>query len=140
MKNASLLLTLVLISVVMTGCATTGAFNAATLTNVGLSQANYVLVASNVTGEASAGYLLGVSGSVYREMQTIALVRVSGTGRLYGEALDNLWENFQAEYGEAEGRNLALVNVRYDTEALNLLVFTRPTVAVRADVVEFIEE
>lgn len=121
-----------------TGCATSGAFNAVNRTDVELSEPNYELVATNVTGEASAGYILGASGSLsFQQMQTLALVRVSGSGHLYGEALENLWENFRAEHGATEGRNLALVNVRTDTEALNLLVYTQPTVVVRADVVEF---
>jgi hypothetical protein len=38
-----------------------------------------------------------------------------------------------------EGERLALVNVRYDVSALNLLLYTQPTVTVRADVVEFTE-
>ena len=58
---------------------------------------------------------------------------------IYGDALKNLWDNFRKKHGETKNRDLALVNVRYDTEALNLLVYTKPTVAVRADVVEFTE-
>lgn len=139
MKNAAPLLFLLFASVALAGCATTGAFDSANLTDVRLSEANYEVVATNVTGEASAGYVFGVSGGFYRHMQTLAVARVSGSGFLYGEALQDLWENFRAEHGETEGRNLALVNVRYDTEALNLLVYTEPTVIVRADVVEFIE-
>ena len=73
----------------------------------------------------------------YRQMQTVALAHISGSGMLYQEAIADLWDNFREEYGEVEGRDLALVNVRYDTEALNMFVYTRPTVSVRADVVEF---
>ena len=123
----------------MTGCATTGAYNTANLTEVQLSEANYEMVATNVKGEASTGYVIGVSGGVYRQMQTVALFRVSGSGMIYGDALKNLWDNFRKKHGETKNRDLALVNVRYDTEALNLLVYTKPTVAVRADVVEFTE-
>lgn len=141
MRDARLLLPLLVAFLGATGCATSGAFNAVNRTDVELSEANYEIVATNVTGEASAGYILGASGSVsFQQMQTLALVRVSGSGLLYGEALENLWENFRAEYGGTEGRNLALVNVRTDTEALNLIVYTEPTVVVRADVVEFSEE
>ena len=68
---------------------------------------------------------------------TLALVRVSGTGMIYKEALENLWKNFEATNGAIEGRRLALVNVRYDSDALNLFVYTRPKIMIRADVVEF---
>jgi hypothetical protein len=30
-----------------------------------------------------------------------------------------------------------LVNLRYDTDALNLLFYTKPTVSIVADVIEF---
>ena len=139
MRRSSWLLALLFTFLIMTGCATTGAYNTANLTEVQLSEANYEVVATNVKGEASAGYVIGVSGGVYRQMQTIALFRVSGSGMIYGDALKNLWDNFRKKHGETKNRDLALVNVRYDTEALNLLVYTKPTVAVRADVVEFTE-
>lgn len=141
MANQRLYLLFVLLfAALTTGCASSGAFNTATVTNVELSEPNYEIVATNVAGRASAAYLLGLSGSYWRQLQTVALVRVKGTGMLYSEAVDNLWNNFQEKHGRVEGRDLALINVRYDTEALNLLVYTRPTVVVRADVVEFIQE
>jgi hypothetical protein len=122
-----------------TGCATSGLFPSTHLTNVELSENNYRIVAKNVGGQASAGYILGLSGAFRGEMQTFGLIRISGEGMLYQEALDNLWRSFEQQYGQAvEGSRLALVNVRYDTEALNVLGFyTKPMVAVRADVVEF---
>ncbi len=126
-------------SLVLSACATTGAHDALNVTDVGLSEANYEVVATDVKGEASAGYLLGASGSAFRGMQTFALARVDGTGALYGEALEDLWSNFRDEHGPTDGRELALVNVRQDTDALNLILYTRPKVSIRADVVEFTE-
>ena len=52
-------------------------------------------------------------------------------------ALENLWENYEAEHGEVEKGKLALTNVRYDADILNLIVYTQLKVTVRADVVEF---
>ncbi|HET6569558.1 MAG TPA: DUF6567 family protein [Rhodothermales bacterium] len=131
-------LALVLALVPLTGCVTTGAFNSANLTNVELSQDNYRVVATNVSGEAEATYLLGLSAAMGMEMQTFALVRLSGNGMLYKAALDSLWRNFEARYGPVTDRALALVNVRYDSDALNVLgLFTRPRIGIRADVVEF---
>ena len=130
---------LVVLLVSATGCATTGSFPSANVTNVELSEDNFEIVATDVSGEASAGYLLGLSGSFgpTSSTSTLALARVSGEGALYREAIRNLWDNFRAEYGDVEGRDLALVNVRFDSDALNLILYTQPSVSIRADVVEF---
>lgn len=134
-----LLLTLALL-VMVTGCTTSGIFSSTHLTNVELSESNYRIVAKNVGGEASAEYILGISGAFRGEMQSFALVRINGEGMLYQEAIDNLWSNFEAQYGRSvEGERFALVNVRYDSDALNLLLYTKPIVAIRADVIEFVD-
>lgn len=121
----------------VSGCATSGVFPAASLTETRLAADNYQIVARGVTGEATAEYVFGISGSFVGSMSTFAVARVGGEGFLYREAVADLWANFEDEYGAVEGRSLALTNVRYDSEALNLFVYTRPTVSVRADVVEF---
>jgi hypothetical protein len=121
----------------LSGCASAGIFPAAHVSAVDLRDGNFQVVAVNVGGEAQAGYILGVSAAIFGEMRTVALARVMGTGRLYQEALADLWANFERQHGSAPGRSLALVNIRFDSEALNLILFTRPTVSVRADVVEF---
>jgi hypothetical protein len=56
---------------------------------------------------------------------------------LYKVAMKNLWGNFESSNGKVTNRKLALVNVRYDSESLNLLFYTKVTTAVVADVVEF---
>ncbi len=137
MKPRILYVLLVLGIWLLPGCANSGLFLAANVTSVELSNPNYRVVATNVAGEATAGYLLGVSAAMGLEMRTIALARVQGTGQLYREALEDLWRNFERQHGSPANRRLALANVRYDFEALNLLIYTRPTVSVRADVVEF---
>lgn len=129
----------VFVATILVGCASTGAFNTLNTTDVKLSEANYEIVATSVEGEASAGHLLGVSVSVQRQLQTVSLIRIAGSDQLYGDALKDLWSNFEKQHGAVEGEELALANVRYDIDVLNLLVYTRPTVSVRADVVEFTE-
>jgi hypothetical protein len=131
-----LILSLVL---VCSGCVSTGVFQAANLTNVGLEQGNYRLVATNVAGEASAAYVIGFSAAIGSEMRTVALFRLEGDPLLYQQALTNLWTNFEQTNGSVIGRSLALVNVRFDSDAQNYLVYTRPRISVRADVVEFIQ-
>jgi len=114
-------------------------FIAGNLTDVQLQKNNFKIVARGVSGKASAGYLFGVSWSVGMAANTFALIRVKGTGMLYKEALDNLWMDYQAAHGTAEGKRLALVNIHYDSDALNLFIYTSLKVMVRADVVEFTE-
>ena len=121
----------------LAGCVSAGAFPAANLTTVELAEPNYTVIATDVVGTASAGYLLGFSGGWGPGMQTLAVARVEGDGQLYGAALADLWDRFENEYGPAAGRALGLVNVRFDADALNLVIYTKATVWVRADVVEF---
>lgn len=138
MKKLHHLATVLFLSILITSCSSSGAFYSASLTKVQLAEDNYEIIATNITGEATSGYLLGVSSGIgAQQMQTFAIARVSGSGMIYGEAIEDLWSNFSEEYGEVEGRNLALVNVRFDTDALNLILYTQPKVLVRADVVEF---
>lgn len=108
-------------------------------TSVELGKANYKLVATNLVGQSKVGYLFGLSTSFGASTQTFAMFRVDGTGMLYKEALEDLWTNFAAQHGKIEGRKLALANVRYDSEILNLFVYTGVKVFIRADIVEFLE-
>ncbi len=82
---------------------------------------------------AKASYLIGVTVSSGPVTNSISLKRFSGTGKLYQEALDNLWGQFAAEHGAVEGRRLALTNVRYDADTRNFALYSDVVLAVRAD-------
>jgi hypothetical protein len=140
-RSSSLLrpVLLLVLAASLTGCVSSGAFLSGTVTDVQLKEANYEIVATDVHGSATAGYLLGVSGGLGPTTSAFAVARVSGDGHLYQAALANLWANVESEYGVVKGNDLALINVRYDVDALNLLVYTQPTLTVRADVIEFTE-
>ncbi len=138
-KNPTLMAIMIPLCFAAAGCATGGMFVAGNLTDVQLQKGNYKIIARGVTGEATAGYLLGASMPMGVTTNTFAVVRVDGTGMLYKEAMDNLWKNFESAHGSAEGKKLALINVHYDSEALNLFFHTQPRIIVRADVVEFTE-
>ena len=140
MTHKAALFVLLAMAVSVSGCAQAGMFAAANLTEVQLAEANYKLVAMNVSGEAEAGYVIGLSFSSGISTATLALWRISGEGLLYKEAMADFWANFEAEHGPVIGRQLALVNVRYDSDNLNLLVYTRPKLSIRADVVEFVDD
>ncbi len=127
------------LTAVMAGCVSSGVFEADQQTRVGLDQANFRIVATNVRGDSEAGYILGFSWADGNEPKTFALHRVDGEGMLVASAMESLWNNFEADYGPVEGRNLALINVRFDSDAANYLLFyTKQAVSVRADVIEFI--
>ncbi|CAN5214804.1 hypothetical protein BH23BAC1_BH23BAC1_13520 [soil metagenome] len=137
-KIVKRLLGIMLITSILSGCASSGMFMSSSITNVQLTEANYNIVARSVSGEARAGYIFGASFGMGMYAQVFGIARVSGDRALYKTAmLDNLWNNFEANHGSAEGRNLALVNVRYDVEALNLFVYTQPILTIQADVIEF---
>ena len=124
-------------ALLVSGCASSSMFPAATLTTVELAESNFRVVATDVGGEASAAYLLGLSVAVGPDLRTLALARIEGEGFLAREALADLWRNFEASHGSVLNRRLALVNVRFDADVLNLLLYVRPRMSVRADVVEF---
>jgi len=128
---------LLLATLVSAGCSNTGAFIAANQTNVNLGNSEYTLVTTDIYGESEAGYVFGVSYSAGVVANTFAIARVEGSGQLYTEALQNLWQTFEDEHGAIANRKVALANVRYDADILNLLVYTKVKVTVRADVVEF---
>jgi len=123
----------------LTGCTTSGAFLSLNQTTVNLEQANYTITATSVSGYSEAAYVLGVSYGTGFTVNTLAAGRVEGTGLLYKEALESLWVNYEKNNGAIDGKRLALANVRYDTDILNLLIYTKVMVNVRADVIEFTE-
>jgi hypothetical protein len=58
---------------------------------------------------------------------------------MYDDAVQDLWEKYKEKNGDIEGKKLALVNIRYDTDILNLFVYTQTKLYIHADVVEFTE-
>ncbi len=133
----SVILVVLVFAISLSGCYTGGSFLAQNVTNIELSRTNFDIIAKDVVGSAYADYLLGFSASTGAVSNTFALVRVGGTATLYNDAVNSLWRNFEENYGSAEGRNLVLANVRFDTDILNLIVFTKTTLYIHADVVEF---
>jgi hypothetical protein len=121
----------------ISGCTTSGAFLSTNQTQVNLEQANYTITAINVSGYSETAYVLGFSYSTGFTTNTFAAGRVEGTGMLYKEALEDLWTNYERDNGAIDGKRLALTNVRYDTDILNLLIYTKVMVNVRADIIEF---
>ncbi len=124
-------------ALLLTGCTTSGAFLSANQTQVNLEQANYTITAINVSGYSETAYVLGFSYSTGFTTNTFAAGRVEGTGMLYKEALEDLWTNYERDNGAINGKRLALTNIRYDTDILNLLIYTKVMINVRADVIEF---
>lgn len=132
------LLTPVLFAAILfTGCTNTGAFLSGNQTIVNLNEGNYSIAATNVTGESEAAYIFGLSYSSGLMASTIAIARVEGSGQMYAEALENLWSNYESVHGSVSNQKLALANVRYDTDILNLFFYSKVRLIVRADIIEF---
>ena len=140
MKKTLFLITAVSIMFIVSSCGTGGAFQANHVTNVELSEPNFNIVARNVSGAAMQGYILGISISQGSDVGAFGLVRVTGVDKPYDTAMQNLWQNFEEEYGTVEGKKLALVNIRHDSELLNTFLYTQAKYYITADVVEFIEK
>jgi len=121
----------------MTGCVSSGLFVSSNQTVVELREGNFNIVATDVSGESSASYLIGVSVSNGFMTQTLSLIKLNGPDGLYQQALKDLWKNVEKKVGKVEGRSLALTNVRYDTQISNFLIFNKVKLMVRADVVSF---
>jgi len=136
----SVMFVLLVLAISLSGCATGGSFLAQNVTNVELSETNFDIIAHDLEGSAHSDYLIGFGTSAGAVSNTFALVRVGGTATLYHDAIKSLWNNYEENYGSAEGKNLVLINVRYDTDILNLLLYTKTTLYIHADVVEFREQ
>jgi amino acid permease len=138
-KSFFLILGVFVVMFISWGCSNSGMFLAVNNTNVELSKPNYEILAKGVKGEAEAGYIFGFSYSIGAHANSVAIARVNGTGMLYKEAVEDLWDNFEKDYGSIESRKVAMVNVHYDSELLNLFFYTGVKVFIRADIVEFQE-
>ena len=139
MKKIIVLVTAVLMITLLSSCGTGGAFQANHVTNVELSEPNFNIVARDVSGSSMQGYILGLSYSQGSEIGSFGVVKVAGVEKPYDVAIKNLWNNFEENYGSIEGKKLALVNVRHDSELLNTLIYTQAKYFITADVVEFVE-
>ncbi len=138
MKQQTIPLILLFFSfALLSGCTTGGSFLSTNTTNVELSESNFNIVAKNVEGHAKVSYILGVSYSTGNMANTLALVRIDGTAKLYKSAIENLWENYKSQFGDNENKNLVLANVRIDTDMLNLILYTEAELYITADIIEF---
>lgn len=137
MKHTLFGVTALALTLILNGCASTGLTASSHVTNVQLTNPNFRIIATNVSGEASSKAILGVSYGLGMATTQLALIPITEDRMLYRVAMKNLWSNFATANGSASNRKLALVNVRYDSESLNLILYTKVTTVVVADVVEF---
>lgn len=138
MKKVIQILAILILVVLLSGCETMGTFRANNITNMVLSQPNFNIVARDIQGTAMHGYLFGFIAPQGLELNTFALIKVSGDEKSYAAALKNLWNNYREKYGDMEGKKLALVNIHQDTETLNTFVYTEARYFITADVIEFV--
>jgi hypothetical protein len=139
MKKAMFPILGLMLIALLSGCMTAGSFLSQNVTNVELSEPNFHIAAKNVEGYSDASYVLGFSLSYGPVANTFALARVGGTAKMYDQALKDLWNNYEAQYGDRKGKNLVLANIRTDSEILNLFVYTQTKLYITADIIEFKE-
>lgn len=137
MKTLALLTVLLLMLILVNGCTSTGVTASSHVTNVQLTEPNFRMVMPNVSGEAASDAILGLSFSFGMATSQVALIPLSKNRMLYQAAMKKLWENFEAANGPVLGRRLALTNLRYDSDCLNVIVYTKAKTVIVADVVEF---
>lgn len=130
---------LIALSVILSGCISSGAQFAQHATYVELNRSNYRIVARDVMGQSEISYILGLSIPRAFLVSTIGVFKLNGETSLFGDAVANLWDNYAATHGAVEGRSLALTNLRYDNDAMNLLFYTKARLTIHADIVEFAE-
>jgi len=106
MKKVFLLFVFLILLTYLSSCTTGGSFLAHNITNVELSEPNFKIVAKNLEGYSKASYLIGFSYSTGNIANTMALVRIGGTAKLYDDAIQNVWKNYQEKYGDPEGKKL----------------------------------
>ncbi len=94
------------------GCASTGLTASSHITNVQLTNPNFRVIATNISGEASSKGILGVSYGFGMAATQMALIPLTEDRMLYKIAMKNLWANFENANGRVSNRKVALVNVR----------------------------
>jgi hypothetical protein len=128
---------LMAVAFLLTGCGNTGMFMASNSTEVQLKERNYTIVAKNVTGTSETSYLLGASYSWGVATNSIGIIPLDRNKMLYKEARESLWDNFEKQGESIEGRTLALINIQYDSNTANFIVYTKASVSITADIIEF---
>ncbi len=128
---------LVAMAFLHTGCGNTGMFVASNSTEVQLKEGNYTIVAKNITGTSETSYLFGASYSWGIATNSIGIIPLDRNKMIYKEARESLWDNFEKQGETIEGRTLALINIQYDSNTTNFMVYTKASVSITADVIEF---
>jgi hypothetical protein len=139
MRRLNFFIALLISTVLVSACGNSGAFLASNTTEVHLKEANYNIVATNMSGMAETSYVIGASISWGPTTNAYGLIPLgeATTTSLYKDAQDELWANIREAVGDIENRQLALVNVRYDASTANYFFYTWAKITVTADVIEF---
>ncbi len=91
-----------------------------------MKQGAYRIIAIGITGRAQKVLFLPLEQT---NVHSLAILKK--------EALDDLWRQFRKNFGEPEGHSLALMHVVWTTSGKSFLLFSKITMEIRADVIEF---
>ena len=104
----------------LSGCASIGNFKGqATNTQVNLSSNNYKVVKTEIKGQSSGFFLLGL---------------IPFKSPTHHEAKANLYQNISKSL---EGRSVAFANQTEDISSMYFILFSIPKITVTADLIEF---
>lgn len=120
MSRLAAFLISLLFAVLVTGCASNGEMPQSTHSATRLDRANFRVVKASARGDDLGFYLLGI----------LPIVSPS-----ISDATDELMQGISAE-----GRAISLTNVTQERQNLYLILFSLPSVIVRADVIEFLDD
>ena len=105
----------------LAGCAgSMGSYSPCNDTQVQLSEANYRIIQSGVTGESQCWYFLSLIPA--------------GNTELYKMAMDNLRSKIKVK-----DKSIAIVNVTQDLTIYNYILMSGQRLTITADIVEFTE-
>ena len=107
--------------VLLSGCSAIGMFPNKTITNVNLERKNYRMVKPNAIGKSTGVSLFGI---------------IPLSAPRYTNAMSDLYSNVDMSMGGA----YALAHVVRERSDAYIILFSFPTLTVRADIIEFIDE
>lgn len=119
-RTVALTAVCLLVMLLAVGCTSTGTFPQTSATQVNLSSKNFHIVKANAMGSSSGFELFGF---------------IPFAQPTYSSAMSDLYK----DAGVTEGKAQTLTNVSQERSSLYLLLFSIPTLTVRADVIEFTE-
>ncbi len=127
-------LALIAVAASLTSCTTSNIHQSLAQPEIKLSEGNYQVVATQISGSSTGLHLASfVPTSVRAALQGGPLGGFPVKAASESAAIDELYQNA----GIQRGRATAFVNMRTEVSGLNCILFSLPKITVKADLIEF---